>query len=679
MKLKDIFNKKVRDEKKKYKFYKLPDYVITSEFLDLFPDEEIRNKIYDYIKNMNIDIETYNNFIELYRSNKNLAMEYINYNIALPKQILDFKDFSAFIVFECIDFQKKYGDIVIPYLKKDYAFYRKLLIDTEFVNTIGVEFALKFPNEMLQIKEYYPKKLNMKCLSILCNLLKNGHINQYNNAMEILSLKNIDTIFVEMLFENGFDVNLIRDFINEDVFNKNKCMSQIRNYSRENYRELRKKFFKTLYEINIKNNDLEKAKDNLYLSLFGACDIGYMEQYKKIIKNNKFENMIDIAFSLKKCNSISDLNTLYNKIDFDSVDFYSELEELCRRDLDKKIFHPSLVRKKTGQDGIDIIDNSTCDLSMFTCLIHGIHVSSSGGNIPIAEKIINNPDLWLNEGIEGEKGSNIISCSLVSECDFAPFTTGSEDMLLLGFDKLDNIPIIQISGNDGMTSMSSSYEVKKRHIESYDLPSQMFNNRKNLISKGGSPHHNEIALARQNVIPSFILSVINWNNRNFPINDRMKKWAKEFNIPIVQIDFKIVYERALKELDELINRISQVGCTLEDFKKINLLVHTMNNYKYSDYNFFDLFMNIIDKNLSIGTESLINEILEIKKEYDQGFYKCIISGGLPSDSSVKYWQRTEMMEQRKKILSDKFILAQERLKELYKKDSLEDSNTGFSM
>lgn len=678
MKLKDIFNRKVRDEKKKYKFYKLPNYVITSEFLDLFSDEEIRNQIYNYIKNTNIDIETYNNFIELYRSNENLAMDYINYNIALPKQVLDFKDFSAsYIVFECINFQKKYGDIVIPYLKKDYDFYRELLIDTEFVDTIGVEFALKFPNEMLEIKEYYPKKLNMKCLSILCNLLKNGYINQYNNAMEILSLKNIDTIFVEMLFKNGFDTNLIQDFINKDIFNKDNCMHRIRNYSSENYRELRNKFFETLYEINIINNDLEKAKVSLFESLFGICDIEYMEQYKKIIKNNKFENMIDIAISLKKCNSISDLNALYNKIDFDSVDFYSELEELCRYDLDKKIFHPSLVSKKTGEDGIDIIDNSTCDLSTFTCLIHGIHVSNHGGNISIAKKIINNPDLWLNEGIDGKKGSNIISCSLVSECDFVPFTGGSEDMLLLGFDKLDDIPIIKISEDDGMTSMSSSYEVKKNHMESYDLPSQMFNNRKNLISKGGSTYHNEIALARQKMIPSFILSVINWNNRNFPINDRMKKWAKEFNIPIVQIDFKIVYERALKELDELINRISQVGCTLEDFKKINLLVHTMNNYKYSNYNFFDLFMNIIDKNLSIGTESLINEILEIKKEYDQGFYKCIISGGLPNDSSVKDWQRTE--EQRKKILSNKFKLVGERINSFNQSDSLMESNDAFGM
>ena len=81
MKLIDIFSKKVRDEKKKYGWRKLPDYVITSEFLRFFPNEELREKI--YTSNYVTTRENYNALIELYKINKNYAIESIRGNIRI--------------------------------------------------------------------------------------------------------------------------------------------------------------------------------------------------------------------------------------------------------------------------------------------------------------------------------------------------------------------------------------------------------------------------------------------------------------------------------------------------------------------------------------------------------------------------------------------------------------------
>jgi len=681
MKLKDIFNKKLRDEKKRMKIHSLPDYVITSEFLDLFPDKEIRNKIYAYIKNMNLDIETYNTLLQLYKSNKELAKDYINYNVLIPKEVLNFKYLPTYyVVAECINFQEKYGDIVISYLKENFDFYRQLLNNKEFIEAVGIEFALKFPDEMLQIMEYYPNVLNFECLSTVCDLLKEGKTQQYNKAVEILSLKNINDIVVELLFKNDFDKTLIQDFIEDNEFVISSlnsklfpvCGGEINSFIdlKNKYRQLRNKYLETEYEINIAKHDLKAAKNTLYKKLFdGRSNIEHIKSYKEKSKSIKLDKMIETAVELEKCDSINELINIHNNASFDFLDCFREAENLYKYDLEELVFHPSEELGKKDEDGILIIDNSTCDLSTFTFLIHKFFKGAS--NQSISQKIIDNPNLWINDGIDGKKGSNTISCSLVSENKFNLFGGEEKEMILLGFDEFKDIPILSVSSQDSGTPVVSYFEVdKENNIKALnDTPSQMF-------SKYNSSLHNEVAIGRKGVKPTFILSMLNYKGKDFPIDDRMKKWAKEFTIPIVQIDFKVVYERARREFDELINKISQFGCTLEDYKNILKYIRTMKYYSLNlNFNLFDLFASIMDKNLSIGNVELINEILKIKDEFNS----IIIEDGLPASFNVKDWEKAKIREQRKKVLFDKFILAEKRLQELYKKDSLEDPNTGFSM
>jgi len=681
MKLKDIFNKKLRDEKKRMKIHSLPDYVITSEFLDLFPDKEIRNKIYAYIKNMNLDIETYNTLLQLYKSNKELAKDYINYNVLIPKEVLNFKYLPTYyVVAECINFQEKYGDIVISYLKENFDFYRQLLNNKEFIEAVGIEFALKFPDEMLQIMEYYPNVLNFECLSTVCDLLKEGKTQQYNKAVEILSLKNINDIVVELLFKNDFDKTLIQDFIEDNEFVISSlnsklfpvCGGEINSFIdlKNKYRQLRNKYLETEYEINIAKHDLKAAKNTLYKKLFdGRSNIEHIKSYKEKSKSIKLDKMIETAVELEKCDSINELINIHNNASFDFLDCFREAENLYKYDLEELVFHPSEELGKKDEDGILIIDNSTCDLSTFTFLIHKFFKGAS--NQSISQKIIDNPNLWINDGIDGKKGSNTISCSLVSENKFNLFGGEEKEMILLGFDEFKDILILSVSSQDSGTPVVSYFEVdKENNIKALnDTPSQMF-------SKYNSSLHNEVAIGRKGVKPTFILSMLNYKGKDFPIDDRMKKWAKEFTIPIVQIDFKVVYERARREFDELINKISQFGCTLEDYKNILKYIRTMKYYSLNlNFNLFDLFASIMDKNLSIGNVELINEILKIKDEFNS----IIIEDGLPASFNVKDWEKAKIREQRKKVLFDKFILAEKRLQELYKKDSLEDPNTGFSM
>ena len=218
MKLKDIFNKKVRDEKKKYNFYNLPSYVITSEFLEFFPDEEIRNQIYstvDQDQNLNFTTkENYNNLIELCKVNKDFGIGVAKSGHVVDKEELEnlkelnWYGFNFDMYKSCgkqiLIYKEKYGDIVMPYLKENYDLYSNLL--NKFNGDIDLKWCLENPSEFDFLKNLDYGKSEIEYLKKFIN---EERFDDYEKIKELV--KNGYNLYIlEMLEYYNFDDEIIR-------------------------------------------------------------------------------------------------------------------------------------------------------------------------------------------------------------------------------------------------------------------------------------------------------------------------------------------------------------------------------------------------------------------------------------------------------------------------------------
>ena len=356
-------------------------------------------------------------------------------------------------------------------------------------------------------------------------------------------------------------------------------------------------------------------------------------------ETEKMKYYLDILKEINMCSNISELEMVRKKIDFDNIDFYKEYEECLRKNVKQTCFKPNLEGIKANSEGIYIIDNSNCDLTSFNFLIHCMAPWEMSNNRDLAKEVIDNPQLWDSKT---ENSSSILSCSMVSDYAFNVFSMYEKDKIILGFSSIDDIPIIASMMIDAGTLSNNGNKIFNRNnnIKSFvTFPSD-------LTSKYRfDGRHNEVALGRQGVKPSFIISYLNYNGKDLPIDDRMKKWAKYFNIPIVQIDFKLIYEKSKEDYDNIINIISNEGCNLENFKKLIYDINKMKNYNVNLIpDLFDLINEIIRKNISIGSYELIDEsisIIEMAIENEYNIYDI--------DKQNKYKSIYDMLMQKKDL------------------------------
>lgn len=684
MKLKDIFNRKVRDEKKKYKFYKLPNYVITSEFLDLFSDEEIRNQIYatkgsaaDFITK-----ENYDNLIKLCKINNDFGIETAKLNhIVSQEELKYFKELAKYnfdylqIIRhgnKILEYKNKYGDIVIPYLKKDYNLYSKLLDKKAYCSEIDLNWALKNPNEAMFIYELGPEKrklileaLNNDTYDIVKKLLIDGFNSEIINIFKFYN----------------YDEKVIDLFKSKNIYN----ISDIPDHSTLS------KIGKLICDYNIyiakKEGNLNELKTNLCRKYFDKDYnkiISLFSRYEKsgVTFSNRVNEMLIFIKKVMEAKKIEDIPN--ESIDFTSEEFIKEIYNNFKIIMKKENFKTSDYKEDLIiKDGVKIINGD--NIKNFNMMIHVMSKKSkeTSPNFKLGNKLKEHPELW-----ENSNGSNNLCCSIISEHSMYCFGNGfSNADLVLGFDNFENYDFIGAESIDRGTNMRGAGAINKDYKYSsntYDFyfPSELtnftlekpINRNQGEIGLGG---YNEVTLVRTKYVkPSYILTTINFDNKNYKksIDEGTIKWAKFYDIPIVQLDGDILYKNAVKTLDEKVNVMSQGRVNIDTFDEFMKAVKTISFTKDKRIDVLDIVIKLIDKNINNLSINQTEEYLKIINKYKA----YIINEFSENISFDAYSGEQSFIQSRKKQLSDKILLLKAR-RERFKNDNTLSNNDGLSM
>lgn len=692
MKLKDIFNKKVRDEKKKYKNYNLQDYVITSEFLEFFPDEVIREHIYSSKGSISdfITKENYNTLIELCKINKDFGVEAVKSNYEVSKENLeDLKELNkyGFDFYMCkeygnelLKYKDKYGDIVMPYLKKNYNLYSKLL--KKFNGDIDLKWCLENPSEFYFIHENsssYEKKLK--------KIINERKYDNYKNVKKLIE-QDYDLYILEMLEYYNFDDEIINLLDSKKI----KTEIDILRISSQNMDERNIFDLKCDYEINkcLNENNIERAIVILNEKYFVSR---FKEEIEKIFENLKEMEITD--FLKEMYNKFKEMNNLKTKeeiISFinqndgvlDRFKFDFELGKYLNKDLNKVAFNPKDYNY-TIKDGVKIIDFDNNDLSTFNMMVHVISDRSkevSGLNGKFSLILPEHPELWIDRS---EVHSDTLSCSMISEYHMKFFGNANKANIILGFSDFDSDSIIMIHPGDAGTNMKGSgkvYDYKTDYASLFNsstntFPSKILDGKESINwVNHGCDSYNEIAIGRNTKRPSYILTLTNFPfyENNKPIDETAVKWAKFYDIPIVQLDGKKLYMSAQKRLDEFVSNFENKVITERDFNELLKIRKTIEITSGKATNMYDILVNVIDKNTKINSIESINETLQIIQKYGDLISNDIIIKGNPKI----YAENIALYEQRKSVINEKIEILNKMKTSLENNDSYSETS-GFKM
>ena len=329
------------------------------------------------------------------------------------------------------------------------------------------------------------------------------------------------------------------------------------------------------------------------------------------IENDKTMLML---YEIVNAKTIEEIDAIINKYNVtpEPLQFNERLIKFQSENMKQNIFSPTSKTNFEYQDGVKIIDDSTCDLTKFKMITHVIKNRRNDGSIngDLSIDLLNNPSLWVDNSV---KGSDVLSCSLVSQNDLKLW--GKDNSIVLGFSDLDNPYIYTISSGDSGTPMEGlgvDYS-KKNKFAKKELVADLTNN---VNSKFNITQHNEVAFGRkingEKIKPSYLLSIKNFSgepDRNVPINDSTIKWAKFYNIPIVVVDGEKIKERATNELEELMLNLKSGNISSALFYEIILRYRTIENVMGKPMNLEDIINAFLD--ISINNPSL-NNIQEIE-------------------------------------------------------------------
>lgn len=634
-------NFKVNQEYKKIK--NVINYApknITPEFIKTIPDFNIREKI--YITYDSFSQEEFDNFFNLYRLDKDIAMKtldsgiiiYSNETVNLIKNNLDkikllisyevdinfiFNTFGQ--IAEKIDKYYKlcshYGKDVVQYLSdKNMSF-----LENDKITKLDRKFVLENIDELKEICGLSEVKFN--CLLKLYrensdkySFAKKFIFNDefYNdNIISFLEAFQFDENLVDIIKTNGIkDINLLRNLIISDLilnnnynikinngYNRNKFMEQSFNYLINYYKNMGDLYYykDTLLLLNSRST-IKADNDfrNKYKSVFNIKN----KYYSKLSNKNKF--FLDIFLNILSSTSFEEVDKniyLLNKNEFNIDDFVSEIKKVESEQFNDALFKPNLNAGYINDDGIRIIDSNSIDLSSFKMFVHSVgKTGNDAHNDDIAEELLTNPSKWNH--IDG--GSDFMSLSLISENQTSTYGVKNVFDLILGFDA-ENIEINTVSRGDATTPMkkNNSYNDLATAMNSY-TPENLIYNSMLLRFKGlDEGSYNEIHINRnKQMVPKYIVLKQGFD-RGCEYNDYVKKWAKYYNIPIIILDGKKIKFNALKGVKEKCNLMKETGITYEKFIDLLHDIDTINNVNntprfFNYYEIFDFLVNLCEHN-----------------------------------------------------------------------------------
>ncbi|MBQ8234398.1 MAG: hypothetical protein IJZ36_02290 [Bacilli bacterium] len=636
----DLFNKKLKLEKLYNQ--EIPNYIITKKFMKIFKDINLRGKIYNYgFQNYEKGEEYFNNFMEFYNINPDLSLYMIDNDIELNKENIEvIKTFGKSVteynietikpnLNELLEYKNKYDNdtflkilnepsYYLPILKKynnvndEIIFGNKIKFNQftqtlSFVNQDINKLRIKLLNKVgIDLYLKYSEDINYLSNDALSFVIEYGYINEIIELNKKI-VRNSKTIPIdEFIYINI--IELAKETNNIDIFNK----------------YIDYKINNLLYLKDNKNN--YKLKELIYYKYFGTHRFKCEKQINTL--KNKVQNINeDVLSTIKFIEEIAkekDVNNIIQLIsnfkpNMTGLDIQNYIFNLriYEKEYQQRLYNPinDKSNKKTIEyDGVSITYIES-DIVEYEALIHRIDPTRKNDLGPNKMEVASNPGVFDGEII----GSDILSLSLLYEFNNSTFgkPENNENSVLLGFSYLENNNILKTKHNDAGTNMSGSgKDLSKELTKDILEPNEL---KMNTLKNSG--RYNEVAISRKEQgkkkKPDYVLVLKNFGEHSIPLNENTLKYAKYYNIPIVEIDGNKVKKHAKDNLDNKLNEIrSKNHISLEDFILVFKYICSL---KMTYDKRFDKFINLteyLDEFIKINGDNIEDtiDILNFVKE-----------------------------------------------------------------
>ena len=628
----DLFNKKLKLEKLYNQ--EIPNYIITKKFMKIFKDINLRGKIYNYgFQNYEKGEEYFNNFMEFYNINPDLSLYMIDNDIELNKENIEvIKTFGKLVtkynietikpnLNELLEYKNKYDNdtflkilnepsYYLPILKKynnvnDEIIFGNKIKFNQFTQTLSIvnqdinKLRIKLLNKVgIDLYLKYSEDINYLSNDALSFAIEYGYINEIIELNKKI-VRNSKTIPIdEFIYINI--IELAKETNNIDIFNK------YIDYKINNLLDLK----------DNKNN--YKLKELIYYKYFGTHRFKCEKQINTL--KNKVQNINeDILSTIKFIEEIAkekDVNNIIQLINnfkpnMTGLDIQNYIFNLriYEKEYQQRLYNPinDKSNKKTIEyDGVSITYIES-DIVEYEALIHRIDPTRKNDLGPNKMEVVSNPGVFDGDII----GSDILSLSLLYEFNNSTFgkPENNENSVLLGFSYLENNNILKTKHNDAGTNMSGSgKDLSKELTEDILEPNKL---KMNTLKNGGQ--YNEVAISRKEQgkkkKPDYVLVLKNFGRCSIPLNNNTLKYAKYYNIPIVEIDGNKIKKHALDNLDSKLNEIRNKNhISLEDFILVFKYICSL-RMTYDDR--FDKFINLteyLDEFIKINGDNIEDTI-----------------------------------------------------------------------
>lgn len=633
-KLKYQRQKQIRDEILKKYMTIVPEenmWLLSDELLKIF---EINSSLGLSVISKDWDIKSYQTFLK--QSNINLdACE----NILLIKKELFETDIFDYIDLNFVTKSPElYYDLYVNHNKEKLIAFLNLNIksNSQEINS-DIHIFSNFIDYSHSADEIFDVISNYRnlCIEILSftdiemqkklfDLLVQKKEKNCNNIIQFMKKYRIDKIgnLYYPIFANIDDIKKIERLIDEDynLLEIIKTKDNVKNLY-EIDGKLYDLYFEVIPESEFINNSNEFYKEKISYLLFD-CGINYIKSkfenaWKEIFENAKSNKNEELLNSMKIFELLwwhdtnkKELKDFYSKYKDEKKlkkdEFVEQLVSTYSQKLNHGLFNPKNISDEIGIHGdyevtyIPYKDKKikkiiVRDPNFYMDVTNVLEWSGNSSKdrkiIEMSQKIIKKPKLYGTI----QNGSNTVCTSLINRKKMRTF---SDPIVTGGFAKIDYQRLILTKNGDAGTKD----RVEKDSIGSFDSISNMLSSSSSLCETG----YNEVTYHRHYYNDG------EWKSQKFdymvlcPNSKWMHKkieptleWAYTFDIPVVEIDSKFMYEYSKTELEELVLNLYQSTnvITLSDVCKIIELISSMNSFlpnaQYTEYCFTDIMDYII--------------------------------------------------------------------------------------
>lgn len=405
-------------------------------------------------------------------------------------------------------------------------------------------------------------------------------------------------------------------------------------------------YFEVIPESEFNNQPNEFYKEKISYLLFD-CGINYIKSkfenaWKEIFENAKSNKNEELLNSMKIFELLwwhdtnkKELKNFYLKYKKEKIlkkdEIFNQLLSTYSQKLNHGLFNPKNISDEIGIHGdyevtyIPYKDKKIKKIIVrdpnfymdVTNVIDWSGISSKNRKIiEISQKVIKNPKLYSTI----QDGSNTVCTSLINRKKMRTF---SHPIVTGGFSKIDYQRLILTKNGDARTKD----RVEKNSIGSFESISNMLSSSSSLCETG----YNEVTYHRhyyddgewksQKFDYMVLCPNSKWSHKKI---EPALEFAYTFDIPLVEIDSKFMYEYSRRELEQLVFQLYQSTnvITLSDVCKIIELISSMNSFLPRDQYVEYCFTDIMDYIISWGNKKYTYEDLE---ELENIFHSHITS------------------------------------------------------